>query len=68
MEGVYDNKRLPGKISSADFSEISFVASSAFSLKELVFISSPINTYEFSVGNPTSNNTTAYIRVYTIYV
>ena len=45
-----------------------FVASSAFSLKELVFISSPINTYEFSVGNPTSNNTTAYIRVYTIYV
>lgn len=45
-----------------------FVASSAFNLKELVFISSPINTYEFSVGNPTSRNTTAYIRVYTIYV
>ena len=45
-----------------------FVASSVFSLKELVFISSPINTYEFSVENSTSRDTTAYIRVYTIYV
>lgn len=45
-----------------------FVASSEFSSKELVFIASPNNTYEFSVGNPTSKNTTAYIRVYTIYV
>lgn len=45
-----------------------FVASSAFSLTELVLISSPNNTYEFAVKNPTNMNTDAYIRVYTIYV
>ena len=45
-----------------------FVASSAFSLTELVLISSPNNTYEFAVKNPTNMNTDVYIRVYTIYV
>ena len=45
-----------------------FVASSAIEVSNLRFIVSNANTYEFAVRNPTSTNTTAYIRAYTIYV